>query len=216
MSPKGVYDASAQKRHLSPLLYHVNQGEVGPGQTACEQLAAMGIAPSDIDYVLLSHLDCDHASALREFAAARHILIARKELSMARKKHPVIRTRFQKSWWDGVPYEVFEFAHTGAGPVGRSLDLFGDGSVELVNIPGHSDGLFATIVRGQDGRFVNLVSDGGYGKRSWQNMVLPGITLDKEKQRASLAWIKETNADLNCIATIANHDAEIEPHTICL
>lgn len=216
MSPDGVYDASAQKRHLSPLLYHVNQGEVGPGQTACEQLAAMGIAPSDIDYVLLSHLDCDHASALREFAAARRILIARKELSMARKKHPVIRTRFQKSWWDGVPYEVFEFAHTGAGPVGKSLDLFGDGSIELVNIPGHSDGLFATIVRGQNGRFVNLVSDGGYGKRSWQNMVLPGIALDKEKQRASLAWIKETDADPNCIATIANHDTEIEPHAICL
>ena len=164
MSPKGVYDASAQKRHLSPLLYHVNQGEVGPGQTACEQLAAMGIEPSDIDYVLLSHLDCDHASALREFAAAHHILIAREELSMTRKKHPVIRTRFQKSWWDGVPYEAFDFAHTEVGPTGRSLDLFGDGSIELVNIPGHSDGLFATMVRGQDGRFVNLVSDGGYGK----------------------------------------------------
>lgn len=216
MSPEGVYDIRAQKRHLSPLLYRVNQGEVGPGQTAREQLAAMGIAPSDIDCVLLSHLDCDHASALREFAAARRILIAHDELTMAGKKLPIIRTRFQRSWWDGVPYEAFEFAHTGMGPVGKSLDLFGDGSVELVNTPGHSSGLFATMVRGQDGRFVNLVSDGGYGKRSWRDMVLPGIALDKEAQRASLAWIKEIDANSNCIETIANHDEEVVPHIICL
>lgn len=216
ISPEGVYDVAAQKRHLSPLLYRVNQGEVGAGQTAREQLAALGVSPGDIDCVLVSHMDCDHVSALRELAGARRILVAREELRMVQRRSPIVRTRFQRSWWSGVPCEPFEFADTGAGPVGKSLDLLGDGSVELVSIPGHSEGLFATVVRGQGGRFVNLVSDGGYGRRSWRDMVLPGIALDREKQRASLAWIRETDADPNCVATIANHDAEVEPCVICL
>ncbi|CCI81866.1 MBL fold metallo-hydrolase [Lactobacillus hominis] len=34
--------------------------------TASEQLAKLGIKPSDIDYVIISHLDCDHANGLRQ------------------------------------------------------------------------------------------------------------------------------------------------------
>lgn len=216
MSPQGAYDAAAQKKHLSPLLFRVNQGEVPEGGTAREQLAAMGVAPGDIDCVLVSHLDCDHASALHDFADARRILVAEEEMRMVRGRNPVVRTRFQPSWWEGVALESFEFVQTGVGPCGRSFDLFGDGSIELVSIPGHSEGLFATVVRGRDGRFVNLVSDGAYGRKSWEEMILPGISLDKEKQRASLRWIRETAADERCVATIANHDSEVSPGVIGL
>ena len=58
MSPNGVLDACAQVKSLgSRLLYKVNQGVVALGETVDEQLADRGIAPSDLDFVLLSHLD---------------------------------------------------------------------------------------------------------------------------------------------------------------
>lgn len=214
MSPVGIYDAAAQKRHLSPLLYRVNQGVVESGATAREQLERRGIRPADIDIVLMSHLGCDHASGLVDLVGARRVLVAADELRMVARMSPLIRTRFRSSWWRDANVEPFEFKDTGSGPVGRSFDVFGDGSVELVSIPGHTDGLIATVVRGSDGRFVNLVSDGAYGARSWRDMVLPGIALDKDAQRASLAWIRRMDEDPLCIETVANHDAELEPHVI--
>ena len=45
--------------------------------------------------------------------------------------------------WDGINFETFNFEDTGIGPVGKSYDFFGDGSIELINIPRHTSGLTA-------------------------------------------------------------------------
>ncbi|MBR3100676.1 MAG: MBL fold metallo-hydrolase [Muribaculaceae bacterium] len=66
MSPNGMYDKRVQIKSLgSWILYHVNQGRVAKGEAIDEQLATMGITPDSLDYVLLTHLDCDHANGLR-------------------------------------------------------------------------------------------------------------------------------------------------------
>lgn len=214
MSPAGAFDAAAQRRHLGHMLAKVNQGEVRPGQTVREQLAETGIAPADLACVLVSHLDCDHASGLMDLPDAPRVLVSSDELRMVRHPGMVGSVRFNAHWWAKSRLESFEFAQTGAGPVGRSHDLFGDGTIELVSIPGHRKGMFATVVRGGDGRFINIVADGAYGRRSWEDMVLPGISMDKEAQRASLEWIRATAADHRCIETLANHDTEVKPHVI--
>ena len=214
MSPHGRFDTKAQKRHLGRLLYRVNQGVVPEGKTALEQLDAMGIRPNDLEVVLASHLDCDHVSGLAGFADAKCILVSKDELKGDSRPNLILHTRFKKRWWEGVSLETFEYEQSGSGPFGHSFDLFGDGSIELVAIPGHSPGLFSTMVRGEGGRFVNLVSDGAYGRRSWEELVLPGIALDREKQKRSLDWIAEMAQDPLCIETLANHDNEVEPHVI--
>ncbi len=207
MSPNGVFDRKAQVRALgSPLLYFVNQGVVPPGQAADEQLAAMGLQPCDIDYLLLTHLDCDHASGLQALRGAKHILVARQELDYC-NRHSLVR--FQKKWWQGVPLEPFDW-NTDGGPFGNAYDLFGDGTVRLVDIHGHAKGLFAVQVQGKDG-FVLLVSDGGYAPRSWEQLNLPGISLDRKAQLASLRWIKAQSQRPDCMACLANHDPAVQP-----
>ena len=37
------------------------------------------MTPSDIDYVLISHLDCDHANGLRQVKEAKNILVSELE-----------------------------------------------------------------------------------------------------------------------------------------
>ena len=66
MSPEGVYDKAAQIKSLgSWILYHVNQGRIPLGEAVDEQLSTMNLKSSDLDFVLLTHLDCDHANGLR-------------------------------------------------------------------------------------------------------------------------------------------------------
>lgn len=211
MSPNGVYDKRAQIRSLgSWILYHVNQGRVPFGAAVDEQLAAMGIEPSALDYVLLTHLDCDHANGLRAVKDAKHILCASEELACARKNSLV---RYKKKWWEGIDMETIKWNGT-EGPVGKSFDLFGDGSVKMINIPGHCDGLCAVKVANEEGRYVLLFSDGGYATKSWKEMITSGVLLDKRKQRQSLQWIREQSMDANCIESLATHDTDIQPHVI--
>lgn len=40
--------------------------------------------------------------------------------------------------------------------------------------------------------------------------------MDKEAQRKSLRWIQEQSLSEDCLETLANHDAEIIPHSILL
>ncbi|WP_455715059.1 MBL fold metallo-hydrolase [Anaerosporobacter sp.] len=213
MSPNGEYDTMAQIKSLgSPILYLVNQGRIGKGQAVNEQLNAMGVKTSDIDYVLLTHLDCDHANGLPLVSDAKHILVANDEIACA-SKHSV--TRYKKKWWKDVKLSGFDW-NDDKGPVNKSYDLFGDGSVQLINIPGHADGLFAVKIVGADGKYVLLYSDGGYARRSWEEMITSGISLDKKLQKQSLLWIREQSLDDNCIESLANHDPNVIPHNILL
>lgn len=213
MSPDGVFDKAAQIRSLgSRLLYRVNQGVLPAGQAIDEQLAAMDIAPADLDYVLLTHLDCDHANGLELVADAKRILVSADEAASVRRNR-IARVRYQSKWWANTKLKAFEWNGT-QGPHGKSYDLFGDGSLVCVAIPGHADGLFAAKLTGDDGRFVLLFSDGGYASRSWQDMVLSGIANDRAAQKKSLTWIREQSLDPLCIESLANHDADVEPHVI--
>ena len=211
MSPEGVYDKAAQIKSLgSRVLYNVNQGQIPLGEAVDEQLATMGIKPADLDYVLLTHLDCDHANGLRAVKNAKHIIVAQEELDCARKNGFI---RYKKKWWEGVDLQTIEWNGT-EGPAQKSFDLFGDGSIKMINIPGHCDGLCAVKITREDGRYVLLFSDGGYATKSWKEMITSGVSLDKEMQRKSLQWIREQSMDANCIESLATHDTDIKPHVI--
>ena len=212
MSPNGEFDKKAQIKSLGTvMLYEVNQGRIGLGQCIDELLLAIGIRDSDLDAVLLTHLDCDHANGLVQVKGAKKFLVAADEVKFARKI--TNKVRYFKNWWKDIPLTEFEWNDT-QGPVGRSYDLLGDGSIELINIPGHSDDLFAVKVMNAEGRFVLLFSDGGYARKSWEQMITSGIAADKTLQKQSLAWIREQSLDPNCVESLANHDPDIQPHVI--
>lgn len=216
MSPNGVFDKKAQIASLGCWpLYKSNQGVVPKGEAIDEQLADLGIAPADLDLVLLSHLDCDHANGLKLVADAKKILVSNDELAFAKKKSLINKIRYQSRWWDGTKIEGFDW-NGHVGPAGKSFDVFGDGMLEMINIPGHSDGQSALKINGRDGKFVLLFADGGYAEKSWKEMITSGLSSDKDAQKKSLAWIREQSQDANCVVSIANHDPAVEPQVVTL
>ncbi len=216
MSPNGVFDKKAQVNSLGSLpLYVTNQGRMERGAAIDEQLATLGIRPADLDLVLLSHLDCDHANGLKLVADAKQILVSKDELLFAENKTLVNRIRYNADWWNGTKMQTFDWNGT-EGPAGKSYDVFGDGSLVMVNIPGHSKGLCALKITSSDGRFVLLYADGGYARRSWEQLITSGIADDKAAQKQSLEWIREQSLDVNCVESLANHDPDVQPHIIKL
>ena len=127
----------------------------------------------------------------------------------------IAQIRYATRWWAKCRLEGFDWNDT-EGPFSRTFDLFGDGSVKLINIPGHSDGLCAVKLRGADGSFVLLYSDGGYASRSWQELITSGISSAPAAQMRSLKWIREQSLDPKCVESLANHAPDIAPHIITI
>ena len=151
------------------------------------------------------------ACGLSQLDGARKFLVSAPELEDT-KKFPI---RYVASMWEGINFETFNFAETGEGSVGKSFDLFGDGTIELINIPGHTSGLAAMKISSVD-KFVLLFSDGGYAEKSWKEEIPPGTALDENLALKSLRWIAKVSKIPACVESLANHDSNIIPHEITI
>ncbi len=214
ISPKGEFDKNAQEIALgSRLLAKVNQGLLPEGQAIDEQLAAVGKSSTDLDYVVITHLDCDHVSGLSQVSSAKRVMVSDTEMQASGGGTLCNRTRYRDIFWKDVPLTLYQW-NSDRGPFGRSYDLLGDHSVELINIPGHTEGMVAVKITNPEGKYVLLTSDGAYSSRSWKEMVLPGVSVNTEDQLKSLKWIREQSLSPNCVASLATHDPDVTPGII--
>lgn len=192
-------------RELSYLHYRINKPVQRPGEAVDERLAAMGLRPADLDYVVLTHLHTDHAGGVKLVADARNKLVSKTELDYAATKW----IEYVPRMWEGVDLKTFQYSSSDFGPQKRAFDLFGDGTLLFVNIPGHTPGLSATLIR-NNGKFLLLTSDCAYSRTSWEQMILPGIVSDREASIRSLEWVREMSRREDCIDCLANHETELK------
>jgi len=191
-------------KELTLLHFMVNRPLQSRGQAVDEQLLAMGIRPEDLDYVILTHMHTDHAGGGRQFAKAKNILVSAAELNYARQN----KLEYVNKMWDGLNLQTFQFKPSEYGPVKKSYDLFGDGSVILVYLPGHTPGLAGTLIQ-NNGKFLMLTSDCGYARKSWEQMILPGVMADREATIKSFEWLRHLSQQKNCIDVLATHETEL-------
>lgn len=201
----------SQWRELG-LQTQINKAYLPAGWSVREQLQRLGYQPSDIDYLMLSHLHSDHASGLPLVKDAQHILTSTPEWNTAQHD----RLRYIPKMWQGVDVQTFDFDHTDLGPFHRSFYLFGDGSMQFIYVPGHSRGLAATLIQGHQGEQVLLASDTGYAQESIDHLYTPGIVVNRTQALESVAWIQQRASEPQVIETLTNHDPAIRPHTITL
>lgn len=184
-------------------MWFASKPRLPAGAAVDEQLAAAGIAPKDLDYVLMTHMDIDHDSGLRLVRDARRILVSPDEWTALHSG----QVRYAKRPWQGIPIGLMPLTEDPAAPFSSSWDLYGDGSVVVFLTPGHTQGSVTVRISGRNG-FVLIVGDTGYNRRSWESLCLPGPVYDKKTMRASLAWVQKMRQDPKCLAVLAAHDPE--------
>ncbi len=111
-----------------------------PDQAVDKQIEALGYKTSDVTHVIASHFHFDHAGGTHLFPEAKHFH-GQDELAFAHWPAPIGAfcympdqlERTRKFDWHEVP--------------GCDLDLFGDGSLVLLSMPGHTPGELSLKVR---------------------------------------------------------------------
>jgi len=188
---------------LSLAVYRrVTQLRMAAADTARAQLHRDGVQPSEIRWIILSHLDPDHTGGLRDFPNARIICSrAARDVASAHSVGAALRGRLFPRL---LPLDFAQRA-TAAPETGPSLgpfpwthDLFEDGSIVLVPLPGHAIGHIGALLRVDSGEQWFLVADAIWsvkGLSRW-GILHEVVAIDRAAQRATrrgLAALVEEN-----------------------
>ncbi|WP_280151666.1 N-acyl homoserine lactonase family protein [Piscinibacter sp. XHJ-5] len=155
-------------------------------KTLAAQLQQLGVKPSDIKYVALSHSHPDHSGNLAMFPRSM-LLVQKAEYDWPTTSGP----RFQP----GLPVTPIEGDH----------DVFGDGSVTLVATAGHTPGHQSLLVKLPKTGAVLLSGDAVHFKDNWDNRRVPDINFNKEQTAASMQRLADIMAKEKSQLWI-NHD----------
>ena len=140
-----------------------------------DQLAALGFGVDDVRYVAFSHLHLDHTGNAAAFGAATWIM-NKRELAWARSDEA-----------DGLVSLVWLDAYEAAKklPIQGDHDVFGDGSVRILRMPGHTPGHQVLSLRlARAGRVV-LAGDLFHTKENEREGRVPALNTSRADTLAS-------------------------------
>ncbi|AZI43422.1 MBL fold metallo-hydrolase [Deinococcus psychrotolerans] len=151
-----------------------------PWQTPLAQLARLGITAQDVRHVIVSHLHADHVGALRDFPAADIYLDAgaypplRGLRGLRAVRRAFLPELLPPDFEARSRALTFKPAPPAFAPFEQVADVFGDGSVYALPVPGHAPGMIALVVRtredaaldGNGGGLTLLASDAAWSAKA--------------------------------------------------
>ena len=151
-------------------------------KTLAAQLEQIGVKPSDIKAMAVSHTHPDHIGNVEMFPTAM-LYVQKAEYEWPGANN---QPRFKPEH----PVTLLEGDH----------DVFGDGSLVILSTPGHTPGHQSLLVKLPKTGEVLLTGDAVHFKSNWDNRRVPTLNFNKEQTLASMdkiaATLKKDNAQL--------------------
>ena len=188
------------------------------------QLQRDGVPASAVAWVVVSHLHGDHVGGLADFPHSR-IALSREAwedmqgrgrvgaLSMGLLPELVdAQARARLHWFEDLPAVALRgpFERFGSG-----YDLFGDGSLLLVALPGHAAGHYGALFEDDRGP-VFLIADASWSSQAIRDFMPPpalvtGWLGDTRAYRDTLAKLKALGEEAPQVRMVPSHCREWRP-----
>jgi len=166
--------------------------DLPPERRLTTQLEGLGIAPTDVTHVVLSHLHFDHAGTLTPFEGAE-VLVSDTEVR-AQGHRRVADHR--SSWPAWFPERATRVSHGDGpwGPFAASHVLDDEGRFRLVPTPGHTAGHQCLVVEDGD-RALVFGGDSTFTLDQLDRGGIGALTEDARSARASNDRLRRLLAD---------------------
>jgi len=189
----------------SPFFRFAVRERVEPEEEIGSQLRRLGIRPSDVRTVVLTHLHTDHAGGLHDFPN-NQILVSRTEMEYAAGLPGRLRGYVNKPWPTWFSPTTLDLPPAPFGPFPASLRLTEAGDVTLVPVPGHSPGQLGVVVEDGD-HSVFLAGDSSYTQEAMLHGAVDGVGPDEDAERLTHERIRTYAATTPTVYLVA-HDPE--------
>lgn len=163
-------------------------------QTLAEQLAKLGVKPADIDIVGISHMHSDHTGQAAEFPQAM-LLIGRADFEETKGKNDPFGP------WRADPAKV--------RAITADTDVFGDGSVMALHLPGHTPDHLALLVNLAGGK-VLLTGDLYHSRDAREKRGVPPFNTSREQTLQSMDKFEKLASDTGARVIIQHEPRDIE------
>lgn len=194
----------------------VTPAEIGPEDAVVNQLRALGYDPTDVQTIILSHFDPDHFGGLNDFPGVP-IICSSRAWADVRERRGLSRVR-ARLLPDHLPEDIAGRLKLLPDPDGppisafdASLDLFGDGSIRLVELPGHAPGqLGAFLKRRSDGADLFLAADGCWNLAAIEASGYRGgahrlLAVDKKAQDETYQKLRQLHQEWPELRIVPSH-----------
>ena len=164
------------------------------------QLGQIQVRPEQIEIIGISHWHFDHTGQARHFPQAR-LLMGRGDVELLRRTPPVDEdsARGLAPWLTGTsPLE----------PIDGDRDVFGDGRVVMLDMPGHTPGHYSLLVRLASGP-VLLSGDLYHFTEQVENRGVPPFNHDRADTLASMDRYDRIARNLGARTIIQHEPADI-------
>lgn len=164
--------------------------------TIVEQLKRVGVSPAQVSILGISHYHYDHTGQAARFPDAR-LLMGRADVEELRHGDAA-RAKPLDHWLNG-PGKLEE--------VLGDKDVFADGSVLMLYLPGHTPGHYGLLVKLPRMGYVLLSGDAVHFRENYDTEGLPTWNTDRAQTLASIHRIKEIVKNLGATLVI-QHEAD--------
>jgi glyoxylase-like metal-dependent hydrolase (beta-lactamase superfamily II) len=175
----------------------MSAGAVAPKVSLVDQLAQLKLTPRQIKFIAISHYHGDHIGQVGSFPDSTLLIGQRDWDVLAKNPNPMANPAPFARWI------------TGGGkvePVARDKDVFGDGTVVMLNTPGHTPGHHSLLVRLKNKGPVLLTGDLAHFRENYDSNGVPNFNTDRTETLSSFDRFKKIAQNLKATVVI-QHDA---------
>ena len=158
----------------------------------------------NVKMVFLTHVHGDHSSGLPVLPLGIPVVLG-KNVSL--HQYPLI---MYNDHFDNVAVlQTLDFDGPGVlnvEPLGKMIDLLGDGSLWAISTPGHTSGHVSYLVNTTEG-WVLLTGDASHTRWGFENDVIPGWSEDEDKARKSLEALRVFSMENKDVRVVFGHES---------
>jgi N-acyl homoserine lactone hydrolase len=203
--------ATDGKENFGGLGARIGKPDLSTGEDVPAQLRDRGLDPGEIPVVVMTHMHLDHSSAISEFPNSTFVVSETEWESAATGPRPLLNG-YRRAHFDyAFDYRTVDFDRGGIdsyATFGRTLDLFGDGSIRLAFTPGHSAGHMSVIAHLSERDFV-IGGDATYTQGQLEGTApLAPRPFDAHNYRRSLQELKLFRREFPEAVVTPGHDPE--------